>query len=78
MAAPNAQQIETLVLDEGNPESLILSNEDFKLVHDAYKQMSRDGEGIYIQVFNTKIRPPKKAAEPIVDLSKDEGSAFDS
>jgi hypothetical protein len=67
----NAQDVEGLVLEKGCPESLIVSDADFRDIYQAYRQAQRDGEGVYIAVLNTKIRPSRKAKDSVVDLSKD-------
>lgn len=64
-----AVDVENLVVGNGCPETLVVSNDDFASIYGVYRNMNRDDDGAFILALNTKIRPTSKPVDKVVDIS---------
>lgn len=74
------QDVEKFVIEEGNPEVIILHPEDWQQIYETYRSTNRDEQGVFVLVVNSRLYssvPQEKAIDlsavpiwPVVEVSK--------
>lgn len=75
-----AQDVEKFVIEQGNPEVIILHPDDWQQIFETYRATNRDVQGVFVLVVNSRLYssvPQEKAIDlsavpiwPIVEVSK--------
>ena len=50
-----SQEGEKFVIEQGNPEVMIVHPDDWQMVYEVYRATNRDEQGVFILVVNTRI-----------------------
>ena len=61
--------VNNMVIDNGAPRELIVSNDDFKKIYKVFGSVNRDEKGAFVLAMNTQIRPKSAEIAESVDIS---------
>ena len=66
------EYVEKIVVANGSPENIIVSDDDFSSIQSVCRSTNRDETSVFVLVTNTKIRPKTTSLVKTVDVSDTE------